>query len=377
MLRKNDVITAEITGYTSEGAGVCRAEDGMAVFVRDAIAGERAQIRIEHVGRTAAYARIVRLETVSPHRVQRECPVGKACGGCAFWHMDYREELRLKAQRVRDALIRIGGVDPGEVPILGGTTYLGYRNKAQYPVAPGAGRPVAGFFRAGTHSDPSVQRCLIQPEQADAAREAVLAWMPPLECAGILRARPYGTWCGIFMCARPPTAGRWYAWWAAAAYPPCGGFDGAAARRRARAFVRCSGMKTEAAAMWFWDGNFKRFWATASWRRRSADFGSGFPPARFFRSTGSRRSGCMRRALSLAGADGGRHRAGSLLRHGDHYPLRGPGRRGRPTAWRLWRRPWPMRGRMRPATALPMRSFSVRTPDRRRSGLPEKGSTRM
>ncbi len=177
MLRKNDVITAEITGYTSEGAGVCRAEDGMAVFVRDAIAGERAQIRIEHVGRTAAYARIVRLETVSPHRVQRECPVGKACGGCAFWHMDYREELRLKAQRVRDALIRIGGVDPGEVPILGGTTYLGYRNKAQYPVAPGPDGPVAGFFRAGTHSVIPVQRCLIQPEQADAAREAVLAWM--------------------------------------------------------------------------------------------------------------------------------------------------------------------------------------------------------
>ena len=84
MLRKNDVITAEITGYTSEGAGVCRAEDGMAVFVRDAIAGERAQIRIEHVGRTAAYARIVRLETVSPHRVQRECRSARPAAAAPF-----------------------------------------------------------------------------------------------------------------------------------------------------------------------------------------------------------------------------------------------------------------------------------------------------
>ena len=42
MLRKNDVVTAEITGYTSDGRGVARAGDGMTVFVQDSIAGERA-----------------------------------------------------------------------------------------------------------------------------------------------------------------------------------------------------------------------------------------------------------------------------------------------------------------------------------------------
>ena len=119
MLRKNDEITGTVTGYTSEGQGVLRAPDGQAVFVADAIAGETARVRIEHIGHNAAYGRIVRLETVSPHRVERDCPLGKRCGGCDFWHMDYAEELRLKAQRVRDALVRIGGFDPGEVPILG------------------------------------------------------------------------------------------------------------------------------------------------------------------------------------------------------------------------------------------------------------------
>ena len=177
MLRKNDIITADITGYTSEGLGVARADDGMAVFVKDAIAGERAQIRVEHVGRTAAYGRIAALETVSPHRVQRVCPLGKRCGGCQFWHMDYAEEQRLKAQRVRDALARIGGWDPGPVTLLGAETCLGYRNKAQYPVAPGAHGPVAGFFQARTHQVLPVERCLIQTEQADLARRAVLDWM--------------------------------------------------------------------------------------------------------------------------------------------------------------------------------------------------------
>lgn len=177
MLRKNEEVTGIITGYTSEGLGVLRAPDGQAVFVKDAVAGETARVRIEHIGHNAAYARIVRLETVSPHRVERECPLGKRCGGCDFWHLDYQEELRLKAQRVRDAFMRIGGFDPGEVPVLGAESCFGYRNKAQFPVAPGFDGPVAGFYRARSHQVLPVSRCLIQPESADYAKDAVLDWM--------------------------------------------------------------------------------------------------------------------------------------------------------------------------------------------------------
>ena len=88
MLKKNDRFCGEITGYTSEGLGVARAPDGMAVFIRDAIAGERGEFAVEHVGRSAAHGRIVRLDAVSPHRVERACPLcgtmsgGKFCPQC-------------------------------------------------------------------------------------------------------------------------------------------------------------------------------------------------------------------------------------------------------------------------------------------------------
>ena len=61
--------------------------------------------------------------------------------------------------------------------ILGAETCLGYRNKAQYPVAPGKDGPAAGFYQARTHRVIPVERCLIQTEQADLARRAVLDWM--------------------------------------------------------------------------------------------------------------------------------------------------------------------------------------------------------
>ena len=50
-------------------------------------------------------------------------------------HMDYELEAQLKRQRVYDVLQRIGGVDPGELPITAAPTDQGYRNKAQFPVA--------------------------------------------------------------------------------------------------------------------------------------------------------------------------------------------------------------------------------------------------
>ena len=107
MLEKNKQYEATVTDYTAEGQGVAHVE-GCAVFLPNAIAGETYRIRIEKAAKTWAAGKIVELLEKSPHRVNRECPVAKLCGGCDFWHMDYEEESRLKAERVKNTLNRIG-----------------------------------------------------------------------------------------------------------------------------------------------------------------------------------------------------------------------------------------------------------------------------
>ena len=172
MLVKNQIYEAEITDYTAEGQGVAHIE-GCAVFIPNAVAGEKVRVRVEKAQKTWAAGKIVEILEKSPHRVNRECEVAKLCGGCDFWHMDYAEETRLKAERVKNCLNRIGGENLAEVPILAAPDCHGYRNKAQYPVAvkkaassgggekklpqQGAvsgggekGRAYAGFYRAGT-----------------------------------------------------------------------------------------------------------------------------------------------------------------------------------------------------------------------------------
>ena len=176
MLIKNQIYEATVTDYTAEGQGVAHI-DGCAVFIPNAIAGEKYRVRIEKAAKNWAAGRIVEILEKSPHRVNRECPVAKLCGGCDFWHMDYEEESRLKAERVKNCLNRIGGENLENVPILSAPTCYGYRNKAQYPVATHKNRAYAGFFRAGTHQVVENSRCRILPEETDRVKDAVMDYV--------------------------------------------------------------------------------------------------------------------------------------------------------------------------------------------------------
>ena len=176
MLIKNQIYEATIVDYTAQGQGIAKIE-GCAVFIPNAIVGEKCTVRIEKAQKTWASGKIVELLEKSPHRVNRECPVAKLCGGCDFWHMDYNEETRLKADRVRQALNRIGGESLEELPILSAPTCYGYRNKAQYPVAAKKGKAYTGFYRTGTHSVVESGRCLILPEVTDKVKDAVLDYV--------------------------------------------------------------------------------------------------------------------------------------------------------------------------------------------------------
>ncbi len=176
MLEKNQIFEAEIIDYTADGQGVARF-DGCAVFVPNGVVGDVCQITVVKVGKTWAAGKILQVLKKSPHRINRECPVAKLCGGCDFWHMDYAEETRLKADRVRQNLNRLAGEKIEALPILSAPTCYRYRNKAIYPVASKNGKAYAGFYRAGTHQVVENEGCRILFPEADSVKAAVLDYM--------------------------------------------------------------------------------------------------------------------------------------------------------------------------------------------------------
>jgi 23S rRNA (uracil1939-C5)-methyltransferase len=176
MLVKNQIYETVITDYTAEGQGVAHIE-GCAVFIPNAIAGERCTVRIEVAKKNWAAGKMVEILERSPHRINRVCPVAKLCGGCDLQHMDYAEEIRMKAERVRQCLNRLGGENLVKVEILAAEDTTCYRNKAQYPVSAKNGRAYAGFFKAGTHQVVENERCGILPREMDDVKNAVIGYM--------------------------------------------------------------------------------------------------------------------------------------------------------------------------------------------------------
>ncbi len=174
-MKKNDVYTADIDGYSSEGWGVCRI-GGRAVFVPRAVAGERWEIKLVKVGAAAVYAKGLRLLRPSPCREEPACPYYGVCGGCALMHMSYEEELRFKLDKVNSALMRIGGQSLKAGRIVPGAPYR-YRNKAIFAVADVGSAPAYGFYRERSHELAPVEDCLIQSELSCRAAGAVVDFM--------------------------------------------------------------------------------------------------------------------------------------------------------------------------------------------------------
>lgn len=152
-MKKNDLLQIKIEAMGNAGEGIGKI-DGYPLFVKDALPGDLAEVRVTKVKKTYAFARLERVLEASPDRTEPRCPLHRRCGGCQIQALSYEKQLEYKEQKVREDLIRIGGfADPPVFPVLGMDEPYHYRNKAQFPFGRNReGRIVTGFYAGRTHT---------------------------------------------------------------------------------------------------------------------------------------------------------------------------------------------------------------------------------
>ena len=170
MMKKNDLFDGTVSGYTAEGSGVVKA-DGYPVFVPQTAAGDEGCFRIVKAGKNFGFGIIEHLSKESDARRAPACPVYKKCGGCSLMHLTREEQLRMKTDKVKAAISRIGGFSEDLVAPCEGGEEFRYRNKAQYPVANMEKGAVFGFYAPRSHRTVEAPDCLLQdPVSSLAAR---------------------------------------------------------------------------------------------------------------------------------------------------------------------------------------------------------------
>ena len=175
-VEKNEELELTVDSVTLEGAGVGRV-NGFTLFVSGALTGERVRVHIIKVTASYAVGKLLEVVEPSPHRVEPLCPVYAKCGGCAFGHVTYEEELRIKERQVADALTRLGGLkDVPLRPILGMDLPERYRNKGAFPYGMTEKGPAFGFYAPRSHRLVPVDDCLIEQDLICKAIHAVKTW---------------------------------------------------------------------------------------------------------------------------------------------------------------------------------------------------------
>lgn len=180
--QKNDLLTVTIEDIGNDGEGIGKV-DGFTLFVKDAVIGDTVQVKIMKSKKHYAYARLEKVITPSPFRVEPKCACHRQCGGCQIQTLSYEKQLEFKQNKIRNNLIRIGGFAPEYVdarmePIVGMEEPFHYRNKAQYPVGTDKdGNVITGFYAGRTHSIIANTDCALGVEGNRGILETILDYM--------------------------------------------------------------------------------------------------------------------------------------------------------------------------------------------------------
>ncbi|MEA3459066.1 MAG: class I SAM-dependent RNA methyltransferase [Chloroflexota bacterium] len=150
-----------LTTMAHGGEAIGRHE-GKATFVPYVIPGEDVLVEAVEDKRRYTRARLVKVLSPSPHRIEPLCPHFGECGGCHWQHIAYQAQLDYKREIVRDQLAHIGHLSDVPIkPMIPSPSPWHYRNHVRFSISEN-GR--LGYQKAKSRQVVPIEECpLLHP----------------------------------------------------------------------------------------------------------------------------------------------------------------------------------------------------------------------
>ena len=185
MLEKGQILeSVVIEELGAEGKCVSRYNN-IVVFSEKTVPGDIVDLKVTHFKKKKfGEAKIEKIISPSPNRVEPKCQHFGLCGGCKLQHIDYSTQLIFKQKQVKDNLERLGKIAIPEIQtIIGSSKIYEYRNKLDYTFSNkrwlldeemdqehdtlyGLGFHLPGKFDRVL----DIQKCHLQPEPSNSIR---------------------------------------------------------------------------------------------------------------------------------------------------------------------------------------------------------------
>ncbi len=168
MLEKGLITEVEIIDINHTGQGLAKI-DNFVVFINGAITGDRVKIIITDSKKNYATGKIIDIVKPSKKRISHPCKYFEQCGGCQLMHMDYKEQLTYKKNRLINEFKR-AKVNFNELFVnetMGMDDPYRYRNKTAFSVSSKNNKIQIGPYRQGTYDTVDIDACLLQTKDSD------------------------------------------------------------------------------------------------------------------------------------------------------------------------------------------------------------------
>lgn len=195
----------ELTTAGSKGVAIGRTQEGITVFVKNAVPGDIVNIEVSKKKKRFFEGKAISIEKESDVRIDAKCKHFSICGGCTWQNMTYEAQLHYKEKEVRDNLERIGKIAFQDfLPILGSKEDFFYRNKMEFTFSNQAWnssknnpKNALGFNVLGKWNQIiDIEKCWLQKDPSNAIRLEVkkyaelnkLEFFNPIKRKGFLRS---------------------------------------------------------------------------------------------------------------------------------------------------------------------------------------------
>ncbi|HXS73905.1 MAG TPA: 23S rRNA (uracil(1939)-C(5))-methyltransferase RlmD [Rhodanobacteraceae bacterium] len=177
----------DISDLGHDGRGVAHV-DGKAVFVADALPGERVRARLLRKHRHFNEAQAEEILRASPDRVAPRCAHYGVCGGCALQHLEPSAQIAAKQRVLAENFARIGKVEPRRWLSPLTAEPWGYRRRGRLSVkhVPKKGKTLLGFRERDSRFVADISRCEVLHPALGLKLDALGALLNALEGAAAI-----------------------------------------------------------------------------------------------------------------------------------------------------------------------------------------------
>jgi len=177
-------IEVKIEGLAALGSGVGHV-DNKAIFVEGGCPGDFVRAKIIKNKKKYSITELAEVLEPSEFRVKPECKYFGKCGGCQWQHVDYKQQLKEKANILKGNLQHIGGFNCDDIETIGTDNGYNYRIKTRLQIGENG---VIGFFAKGSKEIVEIDSCCILDKTLDEMRAKVCQHLKPvLKKAGVTR----------------------------------------------------------------------------------------------------------------------------------------------------------------------------------------------